>query len=114
MLAEKEENNRANEQNIGPNNPIYASGSNTDNNSIEEWWSIFNLMLMQANVACCIFWNNYLWKLDILYNNVLDILSELKNNRLPRSVTITCMLTSWLLLSLCCVILNDKGCVIDV
>ena len=72
------------------------------------------LMLMQVLVACCIFWNNCLWKSIILYNNVLDILSELKNNRLPISVTITCMLTFWLLLSLCCVILNDNGSVINV
>ena len=67
------------------------------------------LMLMQVNdVTLYIYSNNCLWKLDILYNNVLDILLELKNNGLPISVTITCMLTFWLLLSLCCDILMTK------
>ena len=72
------------------------------------------LMLKQVVVAYCIFWNICPWKSNILYNNVLDILSELKKNGLPISVTITCMLTFWLLLSLCCYILYDKGSVINV
>ena len=49
MEFEDEEKNHVNEQNIRPNNPIYASGSSTDNNSIKDWWSIF-FMLMPFEV----------------------------------------------------------------
>ena len=110
----EEDKNWANQHNIKKNNPSDASGSSTSSCSMNNDDPYLILMLMQTIVACYIFWNNCLWKSYILYNNVLDILSELKNNGLPISVTITCMLTFWLLLSLCCPILYDKGTVIDI
>ena len=48
--------------------------------------------ILDVNASCCIFWDNCMWKSNILYN-VLDIVSELKDNMLPISVTIICMLT---------------------
>ena len=48
--------------------------------------------ILDVNASCGILWNICLWKSDILYN-VLDIVSQLKNNGLPISVKITCMLT---------------------
>ena len=78
MEREEEENNRCNQQTIRPNNPSRGSSSSTDNISSEEWWSIY----LDINASCCIFWNNCLWKLDILFN-VMDIVSQLKDKGFP-------------------------------
>ena len=84
---EEEENNRANQKNIWPNNPSHGSSSSTfDKSSSEEWWSIY----LVINASCCIFWNNCLWKSNILFN-VMDIVSHLKYKGLPISVDQFCM-----------------------
>ena len=72
-----------------------------------------SIFIFYVNASWCIFWNISLWKVDILYN-VLNIVSKLKDNGLPITVTITWMLTFWLFLCLCCPILYDKGTPIDI
>jgi len=91
MELEEEENNRGNQQNIWPNNPSHGSSSITDNSSNEEWWSIY----LDINASCCIFWNNCLWKSDILFNVMDIVLSQLKYKGLPIRVPF-CMTKSLL------------------
>ena len=69
--------------------------------------------IFYVNAICCTFWNNFLWKSYILYN-VLDIVSQLKDNGLLISVTITCTLEFLLLWTLCCPILYDNEPLIDI
>ena len=54
--------------------------------------------ILDVNASCCIFWNKFLLKLNILYN-ILDIVSQFKDNELPISVTVSRMLTDFALWS---------------